>query len=171
MAKSKIGLREIPLTDCGNAIEPFIDSEQYHPFVSYPWLQFVAENFSGRVYGILVEKGSEVLAYQPIWEARRPFFGKAAELPPVTAYWNPVFNPASDSESNRRAVYSLIAGELARRYKKAYISTHPEQWDVRQFLWSGWSSIPRYTTVISFDDPDSHYASLSSKLRNKIKQC
>jgi hypothetical protein len=171
MAKSKIELRTIPLADCEKAIEPFMDSSQYHPFVSYPWLRFVAGKFAGRVYALFAEKGSEPLAYQPVWEVHHRFFGNAADIPPVTAYWNPVFNPASDSESNRRAALTLFADELARRYKKAYVVTHPEQWDVRQFLWAGWSSIPRYTTVISFDDAEAHLASLLSKLRNKIKQC
>ncbi|MCP4230305.1 MAG: GNAT family N-acetyltransferase [bacterium] len=171
VTKSKIILRTIILDDCGDVLDCFADSTQYHPFVSCPWLRFVADSFNGRLYLLLAEKGDEALAYLPVWEVRRRFFGKAAEVPPVTAYWNPVFAPAGDSESNRRAVSKLFADDIARRYKKAYVLMHPEQWDVRQYLWAGWSSIPRYTTSISFDDPETHLASFSSKLRNKIKQC
>lgn len=175
MKKREIDVTEHSWADAVDLIAAFADSPQYTPFAGPEWFEFLSQYARGRVYVFTAKWGDEVIGYVPIWETRRRFIGKVAEIPPITPYWGPVVHRDQyDSEKASAKVNktcSALASAVAERYRRARMSLHPSIIDIRPFAWSGWSASPRYTTIISFDDPDAYLASLSGKVRNKIRQC
>jgi hypothetical protein len=173
--KREIDITEHSWTDVADLIAGFADSPQYTPFAGPEWFEFLSQHAPGRVYVLAAKPGDEVIGYVPIWETRLRFIGKVVEIPPITPYWGPIVHRNQYNSEKAPAkinkVCSALATAVAERYRRARMSLHPSIIDIRPFAWSGWSASPRYTTFISFDDPDAYLASLSGKVRNKIKQC
>jgi hypothetical protein len=173
--KREIDVTEHSWTDVVDLTTAFADSPQYTPFAGPEWFEFLSQHARGRVCVLAANRGDVTIGYAPVWERRRRFIGKIAEIPPITPYWGPVVHRKQyDSEkapANVNKICSALASAIAERYRRARMSLHPSIIDIRPFAWSGWSASPRYTTIISFDDPETYLASLSGKVRNKIKQC
>ncbi|UCE27944.1 MAG: GNAT family N-acetyltransferase, partial [Candidatus Coatesbacteria bacterium] len=175
MKKREIDITEHSWTDAAGLIAAFAGSPQYTPFAGPKWFEFLSHYVRGRIYVLTAGRNWYIAGYVPVWETQRRFIGKVAEIPPITPYWGPVVHRNQyDSEkapARVNKVCSALASAVAEKYKRVRMSLHPSIIDVRPFAWSGWSASPRYTTIISFDDPDAYLASLSGKVRNKIKQC
>jgi len=173
--KREIDVTEHSWMDVVDLTAAFADSPQYTPFAGPEWFDFLSRHARGRVYVLTAKRADDIIGYTPVWETRRRFIGKAAEIPPITPYWGPVVHMNQyDSEkapANVNRICSALASAVAERYRRVRMSLHPSIIDIRPFAWSGWSASPRYTTIISFDDPETYLASLSGKVRNKIRQC
>jgi hypothetical protein len=173
--KGELDITEHSWTDATGLVASFADSPQYTPFAATAWFEFLSQYTRGRVYVLAAKSGAEAVGYVPVWETRRRLLGTVAEIPPITPYWGPIIH--RDQYGSEKApakvnkICSGLAAAVAKRYRRARMSLHPSVIDIRPFAWSGWSPAPRYTTIISFDDPDAYLASLSGKVRNKIKQC
>jgi hypothetical protein len=173
--KSGLDVTEHSWTDAAGLVAPFADSPQYTPFTGTSWFGFLSQYTRGRVYLLAAKSGNDTVGYVPVWETRQRFLGAVAEIPPITPYWGPVIhrNQYGSEQASAKVtkVCSALASAVAGRYRRARMSLHLSIIDIRPFAWSGWSPAPRYTTIIAFDDPDAYLASLSGKVRNKIKQC
>lgn len=175
MKKGELDITEHSWTDATDLVASFVDSPQYTPFAGTTWFEFLSQYTRSRVYILTAKSGDETVAYVPVWETHRRLLGTVAEIPPITPYWGTIIH--RDQYGSEKApakvnkTCSALAAAVAGRYPRARMSLHPSVIDIRPYAWSGWSPAPRYTTLISFDDPDAYLASLSGKVRNKIKQC
>ncbi|HUU57601.1 MAG TPA: GNAT family N-acetyltransferase [bacterium] len=150
-------------------------SPQGTVFAGPSWLSLLAGRLPGRVFALAFAAGGETKAVVPVWERREALLGAVAELPPLTPYWGPCLPPPGDLRPERaRArdhdVLAAVAAEFKRRWRYCRLACHPALADVRPFTWAGFRGEGRYTAVLAPAAEDEFLASLSSSLRNKIKQ-
>jgi hypothetical protein len=150
-------------------------SPQRTPFAGAAWLSLLAGQLPGRVFALAFAAGGETRALVPVWERRRALLGAVAEIPPLTPYWGPCLPPAGDLRAERAKardhdVLAAVAAEVRGRWPYARLACHPALADVRPLTWAGFRGDARYTSILAPAPPDEFAASLSSSLRNKLKQ-
>lgn len=144
-------------------------------FAGGPWLSLLAGQLPGRVAALAFAAAGEPRALVPVWERRDALLGPVAEIPPLTPYWGPCLPPPGDLRAERvkardHDVLAAAAAEIRRRWRCARLACHPALADVRPLSWAGFRGDTRYTSVLAPAPEDEFLASLSSSLRNKIKQ-
>ncbi len=144
-------------------------------FAGGRWLALLAAHFPGRVFALAFARGGEVRAFVPVWERRSALGSATADVPPLTPYWGPCLPPPAGLRTERlkardHEVLAAVAAELLRRFRFVRMACHPSLGDVRPFTWAGFASSVRYTSKLPPASPDAFLATVSSTLRNKIKQ-
>jgi hypothetical protein len=144
-------------------------------FAGGRWLSLLAGQLPGRVFALAFAVGGETRALVPVWERREPLVGPGAEIPPLTPYWGPCLLPAGDLRAERvkardHDALAAAAAELRARWRYARLACHPTLADVRPLGWAGFRGDARYTSILPPAPEEEFLASLSSSLRNKLKQ-
>ena len=144
-------------------------------FAGAAWLSLLAGQLPGRVVALAFAAGGETRALVPVWERREPLLGPTVEIPPLTPYWGPCLPPAGDLRAERvkardHDVLAAVAAEIKRRWRYARLACHPTLADVRPLSWAGFRGDARYTSILPPMPEEEFLASLSSSLRNKLKQ-
>ncbi len=144
-------------------------------FAGEAWLSLLAGQLPGRVFALAFAAGGETRALVPVWERREALLGPTAEIPPLTPYWGPCLPPAGDLRAERvkardHDVLAAVAAEIKRRWPYARLACHPTVADVRPLSWAGFRGDARYTSLLPPAPEDEFLASLSSSLRNKLRQ-
>jgi hypothetical protein len=168
-------VEEVPPDGLGPYEESLAASPQCTPFAGAPWLSLLAGELPGRVFALAFTAGGETRALVPVWECRYALPGAVTEIPPLTPYWGPCLPPAGDLRAERAKArdhdaLTAVAAEFRHRWPYARLACHPTLADVRPFIWAGFRDEARYTSVLAPAPPDEFLASLSSSLRNKLKQ-
>ncbi|HUV85777.1 MAG TPA: GNAT family N-acetyltransferase [bacterium] len=150
-------------------------SPQGTPFAGAAWLSLLAGQLPGRVFALAFAAAGETRALVPVWERRGALLGTVAEIPPLTPYWGPCLPPTGDLRAERAKardhdVLAAVAAEVRRRWRYARLACHPALGDVRPLSWAGFRGDARYTSILPPTPEDEFLASLSSSLRNKLKQ-
>jgi len=166
---------EVPPDELARYDDFLAASPQRTAFAGAPWLSLLAGQLPGRVFALAFAAGGETRALVPFWERRDLLLGNVAEIPPLTPYWGPCLPPPGELRGERvkardHDVLAAAAAEVKRRWRCARLVCHPALADVRPLTWAGFRGDPRYTSILAPTPEDEFLASLSSSLRNKIKQ-
>jgi hypothetical protein len=168
-------IEEVPPLELARFDDFLAASPQGTPFAGAAWLSLLAGQLPGRVVALAFAAAGETRALVPAWERRDALLGPAAEIPPLTPYWGPCLPPAGALRPERvkardHDVLAAAAAEIKGRWRCARLACHPNVADVRPFTWAGFRGDARYTSILAPTPADEFLASLSSSLRNKIKQ-
>lgn len=168
-------IEEVPAEELARFDGFLAASPQGTLFAGAAWLSLLAGQLAGRVFALAFAAGGEPRALVPVWERRGPLLGAAAEIPPLTPYWGPCLPSAGALRAERvkardHDVLAAAAAEIRRRWRYARLACHPALADVRPFTWAGFRGDARYTSLLAPAPAEEFLASLSSSLRNKIKQ-
>jgi hypothetical protein len=173
--RAPIEMEEVNADGLGRYGDFLAASPQGTLFAGPAWLSLLAGRLPGRVFALAFAAAGEPRALVPIWERREALVGPSAEIPPLTPYWGPCL-PAPDDLRGERArardhdALAAVAAEFKRRWRYGRLACHPALADVRPLTWAGFRGDARYTSILAPAAEDGFLASLSSSLRNKIKQ-
>jgi len=173
--RTPFDIEEIEADGLGPYADFLAASPQGTPFAGAAWLSLLAGQLPGRVFALAFGAAGETRAVVPIWERRQVLLGASAEIPPLTPYWGPSLPPPGGLRAERvRArdhdALAAVAAELKYRWPYCRLACHPALADVRPLTWAGFHGETRYTSVLAPAGEDEFLSSLSSALRNKIKQ-
>ena len=173
--RAPIEIEEVSVDGLGRYGDFVAASPQGTIFAGPAWLSLLAGQLPGRVFALAFAAAGETRALVPVWERREPLVGPAAELPPLTPYWGPCLPAPGDLRAERARArdhdaLASVAAEFKRRWRYGRLACHPALADVRPFTWAGFRGDARYTSVLAPADGEEFLASLSSALRNKIRQ-
>ncbi len=94
----------------------------------------------------------------------------------LTPYCGILFSPPEAGEKYQKAlteqneIIDLLLAQLEQQFPFIHLSLHPTVFDVRQFLWRNWQSLPQYTYVNALTNLSEAWEQLSSSTRRKINR-
>lgn len=166
-------VREVPESELQLWDELLKRAGQSSIFSSTRWLKQIAETFSFALRLLTVEENGRVVAGIPLFAGRR-LGVDVIRRPPLGAYNEITFFHEGEPKLQKRSAdeHSILAsllGHLEKKYGRVRFSLSPDMFDVRPFLWRGWTAEPRYTYHLSLSSTDLLWENLSSSLRRKLR--
>lgn len=173
--RAPIEMEEVNADGLGRYGDFLAASPQGALFAGPAWLSLLAGQLPGRVFALAFAAAGETRALVPIWERREALVGPSAEIPPLTPYWGPCLAAPGDLRVERARgrdhdALAAAAAEFKKRWRYGRLACHPALADVRPFTWAGFRGDARYTSILAPAAEEEFLASLSSALRNKIRQ-
>ncbi len=72
--------------------------------------------------------------------------------------------------TEQNEIIDLLLAQLEQQFAFIHLSLHPAVFDLRQFLWRNWQSLPQYTYINSLANLSEAWERLSSSTRRKINR-
>lgn len=144
------------------------------PFHTVEWLRVLEGSGMGYLRVFVLYDDEEIVSIFPI------FFKKVGglkiiERAPSTPYLGPFFKRVETTKRSRithlrQESIKLYSDIIKRQFYCGSLFLPLDFLDIREFLWSGWSSDVRYTYINKIDNLTGLWDSLKPKVRNKIKK-
>ncbi|WOF16345.1 GNAT family N-acetyltransferase [Methanoplanus sp. FWC-SCC4] len=158
-----------------------LDSNHGTIFHTWDWLKIIEEQGKGKLYPLMIYKGSQLTALYPLFIQKKGFVKVAFSPPPGSylLYLGPVIPGYDDLKQHKKeSVLMKIQDEVDKylfseiKCKYVRIRSAPGILDARPFKWSGYDIEPVYTYRLDLKKGiNCIWSEFDRKLRVSINHC
>jgi len=161
--------------------DEFID-DSYNGMLFHKWdfLKIAEKHSKMKLYTYGIYKGNTLVAVLPLYVIKKGFFKIALTQPPRTAIPYSGFVLSSDfknlKQGKKEGIMELIVTSINDILKEIspiyfFMKLTPQIYDIREFLWSNYMTIPHYTYLIDLTkDFKELWSGLMNTTRRRIKK-